>query len=329
MANLFKASQSKVKLWRKCKQAWWYKYKLMLRRKTVARPLMFGRLVHDMIEAHSNGDDPHRVLVKAEKEQGKMFRSQAEEYGDILNDARIIMSEYFSFWPEDNLVPVRLKGKAAEHTFEVEVSEGIVATGKIDNIAKSKNKLRWLTEHKSGARMLGIDHMWRNLQSVLYIRINDMLGLPALDGTCWDYIRSKPPSAPKLLKNGSMSKRGIDTLPLKVLETLKQLKLSPSKFGFMMKNAEANRKNYFQRVFTPVKEKVANKVYNDFVTTAREMADTSHNLNPVRNIDRHCDWCEFENICRAELLGLDHDFIIKKDYDKVPKQPDTEPDFEA
>lgn len=329
MANIFKASQSKVKLWRKCKQAWYYKYIMKLRRKRVARPLMFGRLVHDMIEAHSNGNDPHRVLTKAEKEQGKMFRSQAEEYGDILSDTRIIMTEYFAYWPENALVPVRLKGKSAEHTFEVEVADGIVATGKIDNIARTPNKLRWLTEHKSGARMLATDHMWRNLQSVLYIRVNDMLGLPPLDGTCWDYIRSKPPSAPQLLKNGSMSRRAIDTLPMKVMETLKSLKLDPKKFSFLIEGAKKNRSGYFQRVFTPVKEKVANRVFKDFVDTAIEMADNAHKKRQERNIDRHCDWCEFEPICRAELQGMDYDFIMTKDYDVAPKQPETEPDFEA
>lgn len=281
-----------------------------------------------MIESYANADDPFKVLKRIEKEQGPMFRAEREEYGDLLNDIRIIMTEYFAFWDEKSLVYVRMKGKAAEHTFEIEIAPGIFFTGKIDNIGKTPNKLRWLVEHKSARYVPNEDHRWRNLQSVVYVRANDMLGLPPLDGTCWDYIRSKPPTAPEILKSGQMSRRGIDTLPTKVLETLKAEKLNPKDFAPLIKSAENNRRQYFQRIFTPIKKKVADIVFTDFVETAKEMAQ-EHDQRKERNIDRHCEWCEFEPLCRGELQGLDIDFIRKKEYEKHEKQPEIEPDFEG
>lgn len=336
MSNLFKVSQSKLKVYRRCKRAYWNKYVEKLKRKRVGRPLQFGRMVHEMIEEYANGRDPMKYLDKIAKRDEKMFKSQREELGNIVGDVRTIMGEYFDYWesvPEGKRIKyMKLNGKSAEHTFEVEISDGIVATGKIDNFAVTPNKLKWLTEHKSGARIPNEDHRWRSLQSAMYLRIADMLGLPSLDGTLWDYIRSKPPTRPQILKGGQLSARGLDTLPTVVFDAMKEakLKLGDPKYKGLIKQADQNRSAYFQRVFSPVKKKVVDILFNDFVHTAREMAD--HHGDPKHsemNIDRHCEWCEYEPLCRALLQGLDVDFIIAKEYEKREKYIEEEPDFEA
>lgn len=333
----FKVSQSKVKCWRQCRQRYWYRYVEKLRRKLIPRPLQFGRMVHEMIEAEANGKDPMRHLNKISQRDDKMFRSQREEYGEIVQDTRWIMSEYFHYWDSQSdkrIEYVEMKGKSSEHSFELEIPKGkIVITGKIDNLARRpSNKTRWLAEHKSGKRIPNDDHRWRQLQSALYIRVVDMLGLPKLDGTLWDYIRSKPPSKPQVLKTGKMSARALDTLPVTVVDTLRKEGLDPKdkRFGPLMKMAEDNRRTYFQRVFTPVKENVVDFLYDDFLRSAREMAETHGDEDRVSmTIDRHCDWCEYEGLCRAKLQDLDIDFLKKKDYTIHEKQPAEEIDFEG
>lgn len=289
--------------------------------------------MHEMLEAYANGDDAFKPWRKAEKEQGEQLRRHQEEYGNLLDDTRIIMTEYFDYYKDgkDVLTFIRKKGKAAEYTFEVEITDGIVAKGKIDGIAQTPNKFKWLVEHKTGMRHWSDDHRWRNVQSGVYIRIIQMLGLAEVEGTCWDFIRSKPPAAPKVLKSGKMSQRGIDTLPTKVREVLKQHKLDVKKFPTMMKSAMSNRRTYFERVFTPIKRATMDIVWGDFVKTAREIADVSHKRSEkdfVRTVDRHCDWCEFESLCRARMQGLDFDFVKKREYEVV-ETPSIEPDFEA
>lgn len=334
MSKPFKLSQSKANTYRRCRRAYWFKYVQKLRRKLKARPLQFGTMVHEMLEGDANGKNPFKILKRMAKTDEKMFRSQAEEWGQIVDDTRVIMTEYFIHWdhaPKDKRIePITIKKKTAEHTFEVEIAKDIVATGKIDMFAKTPNKLRWLVEHKTFARMPNEDHRWRNLQSVVYFRVNDMLGLPSLDGTCWDYIRSKPPTAPQFKQDGTLSARALDTLPTKVLEAFKEagIKATDKKYAPLIKLAEANRRNYFDRVFTPIKEDVVDVVWEDFIHTAKEMAD-NHGRVKDRHIGRHCDWCEFESLCRAEMMGMDADFIRSKDFEIREKHDEEEPDFEA
>lgn len=328
--NVFHVSNSKVKLYRKCRRAYWYRYVEKLRRKRKARPLLFGSIAHTMIEAFINADDPMAVWERDTKEQRKLFRAEREEFEEIASSTRIIMQEYFrNEWPRDKqLTYIRMRGKGAEHTFEVEIADGLVVEGKIDAIATTPNRLRWLTEHKSFSRLPSEDHRWRDVQSNLYTRIIDMIGLKSVDGTCWDYIWSKEPTAPQMLKNQTISKKRIVTLPSVVRETLKQYKLRERDHARLIQMAESNRSIYFQRTFSTAKRKVVDLLWDQFVSTAIEIRDT-HGKRRDMTIDRHCDWCDFEPLCRAELTGGDVGFLKNKDYVINEKHEREDPDFEA
>lgn len=311
-------SQSKVKLWRKCRRAYHEKYYRGLRKKKVKRPFMFGRIVHEMIEADANGDDPFAKLEAIDLTSGKMFRREREEYGDILEDIRVIMEEYFLHYPEDArdaLVYSRRKGKSAEFPFEIEIANGIVFKGKIDAVGKAR-KMRWLVEHKTFNRMPGEDDRWRSVQSGVYIRAIQMLGWwNDIDGTLWDYVRSKPPAVPGILKNGEISRAKCDTLPTRVRAFIKANGKDPKKYKDLIKNAEDNRSSWFIRAYTPLKRQVVDATWEDFVATAKEIAELHDKPEAhTRTVDRHCSWCDYEPLCRARMLGLDAEFIEKRDY---------------
>lgn len=314
--NVFRVSHSKAGTWRRCRRAYWYKYVMKLRRKKKSRPLQFGTMVHSMLEAFANGDDPFELLDEMAKTQGKLFRAEVEAYGDIVEDVRCIMTEYFEYWDENSLVFQRINKKSAEHKFEIELRDGIMLVGKIDAKAWTPNKLSWIVEHKSFGHggIPNEDVRWRNTQSTSYTRVNDILGWKPVDGTCWDYLWSKAPSKPEILeKSGKMSKRGINTLPSRVLETLKEHDLNPADFKLLLESATKNRGNYFARIFNPTKKRVVDMLWADLLETATEMAEL-HGKVKSRTIDKHCSWCDFEPICRAELQGSDADYITEKEY---------------
>lgn len=312
MSNFFKVSNSKVKTYRRCRYAYHLKYVEKLRKKVKSRPLTFGELAHSIIEAHAQGDDPFSVLDNIQPERMRIFEAEREMYGDLINDLRCILGEYFEHWGEDSVEYIRLHKRSAEHEFELDVEDGLRITGKIDAFARTPNGLNWLMEHKTFTTMPNEDQHWRNVQSTLYIRISEMLGWVNVDGTLWDYIRSKPPAWPQLLKNGTMSKRGIDTLPqrLRAFAKAEGVRIDKS----TLESATRNRSRYFQRIFTPTKPGLIDKVYSDFLETAREMR-AAHGRSKAKTIDRHCDWCEYEPICRAELRLGDVDYIKEKDYE--------------
>jgi hypothetical protein len=328
--EVFKVSQSKVKTWRMCHRAYHLKYVEKLRRRRIRRPFRFGNIIHNMLEADSNGDDPFKTLDKMAKVDKKVFIQEKEAYGDIIGDSRTIMEHYFDYWPKNSLTFLRRGTKCAEHDFEVEIAKGIVAKGKIDAVAKTPNKLKWLVENKSFKRLPNEDHRWRNLQSVVYIRTIEMMGWwDNMAGTCWNYIKSKPPTVPETLKSGKLSTRSIDTLPGVVLDTIRANKMNPKDYKELLENAEASQKGFFLRIFNPVNKSVVDKVFQGFVDTAKEMSQY-HGIKSDMNVDRHCEYCDYEAICRAELTNSDVDFVKEREYthEDEKQEPTDEPDEE-
>lgn len=313
MAKAFEVSQSKVNCWRRCRQEYHFKYVMKLRRRSVGRPLSFGRIVHEMQEQDVMGNDPFEHLAMIEKKAGKMFRDDEEEYGDIIADVGYIMEDYYNYYEKEPLIIVPVGKRMAEHPFEVDIAPGIKATGKIDAFVQSKNKLKWILERKNHKTIPDEDARWRNLQSCVYTRLNEMAGGMRIEGLCWDYIRTKRPTRPQRLKNGSMSKKSIDTLPSVVIDTCKQLKVPIKNAEHMLNSARRNMASYFKRIYTPTKVHLVNMVFSDFVETAKEMKSLAGKTQ-VKTIGRHCSWCSYEPLCRAQLRDLDVEFIKKKEY---------------
>jgi hypothetical protein len=199
--------------------------------------------------------------------------------------------------------------------------EGIDFKGQIDGLAKTPNKLRWLVERKSFDKLPGDDERWRNLQSVVYVKAVLHLGwLKRVDGVCWDYVKSKPPTVPQILKSGDrLSVREIVTLPSVVHAALKQHKLRAEDHEELLARAERSRDEYFQRIFTPLNWTVVENIFHGFVESAIEMREHG-DTKTDKNIGRHCSWCDYEPICRSELDGGDVDYIKKHDYQ--PEDPE-------
>ena len=316
MSNVFKVSQSKVKTWRRCHRAYDFKYVQKLRKKRKSRPLQFGTMIHEALEMHCNGDDPQDYFdgLRDDVKAMRLFAQEREEYGDILEDCEDIVTDYMEFWGwDEDIRYVRKKRRGAEHHFEIELMPGVIWNGKIDNLAVTSNKLRWLGEHKTYTRKPNDDDRWRNLQGATYIRANDILGWRPLDGLLWDYIKSKPPAVPGVLKDGTLSTKKIDTLPAKVQRVIDEHEGDPGNTKAILAMAEKNRGQYFHRVHAPVNRAVTDMVFEDFEHSVREMID-GHGKCSDMNIDKHCSWCDYEPLCRSMLQGLDVDFVKEKEY---------------
>lgn len=327
MAKKFKVSQSKVKCWQQCRFAYNCKYVEKLKKRTIKRPFTFGTLVHSILEARAKGEKkPLSVLDKIPLKQQKLFAAEREMYGDILNDIRFIMTDYFKFYKDDGLTVISKHGVAAEHEFLLPLDKEIDFSGKIDLVVK-KSSLRWLVEHKTFGRSIPKpDHLWRNLQSAVYLRVLDMLGWKSADGVMWDYIHSKPPSRVQVTKKGLVSKKKLYTLPSAVKFSLESNGLDVEDYQPLIKAAEINRQNYYKRIFNPVNSSVVDTVFKGFIDTSREMLKY-HGKSKTRTFGRHCEWCDYEPICRAELTGADADYIRERDYyveDEIKEERDEE-----
>lgn len=320
-----KVSQSKVKTWRRCRRAYHNKYVLKLRKKIKSRPLMFGTLIHEMIEADANGDDPFELLDSINLKDQKLFQAEREMYGEIVEDVRCIMTDYFDYWSKSDksVIYLRKNKRSAEHEFELEIGNDLIVTGKIDAAVKSR-AMKWIMEHKSFSRVPNEDDRWKSVQSSIYIRVSSMMGWwTGLEGTLWDYVYSKPPAIPNLLQNGKVSEAKLNSLPSRVKAFLATQGAKPKDYPKLMSYVKENRERYFFRVYTPINERVVEDTWADFVSAAEEIRDFGL-IKKDRTVDKHCSWCDYEKLCRGEVLGLDLDYIMEREYEHKTEENEPE-----
>lgn len=285
---------------------------LGLQKKKKKRPLVFGSLVHSLAEANLEGEDWEAVLDKIDLKDGKMFRREKEMYGNLIADVRDIMTDYFDYW-EGDFKPIKFEGRRSEHEFRIELDDGVWFTGKIDAAAKAKG-MRWLVEHKSFSRMPSEDERWRSVQAAVYFRAMEEMGFKPIDGVLWDYISSKPCNVPgETTKTGKISQARIDTLPSRLKRWFKEEGLKKKDYPKLMEDAIHNRRNRFIRIYSPIKTRVVDVIWDDFVDTALEIRDF-FGKKKDQNIGRHCSWCDFQPLCKAEATGADIDWLLEREY---------------
>lgn len=270
--------------------------------------------MHDALEAHAEGKDPFKRLDEIGHVNRRLFRQEREMYGEIVADARYILQGYLDYWKNDPIVYQAREGKKAEHEFAIGLTNDITVTGKVDGVGKAK-KMLWLVEHKNHAKFPNSDHRWRNVQSSVYIRFIEELGWWSLEGTLWNYIRSKAPTRPQLLKSGQLSTRELDSLPQVVIDTIQEYRLDLAQYKDLVDTQRQKMSSWYERVYTPNKKEVVDSIVRDFTLSAKMLRDTNFEKRVPRSIGKHCDWCEFEPLCRAHLTGADEEYVMEKEYE--------------
>lgn len=309
----FEVFQSKIKTWRNCRKAYDYKYIHKLTKKYKPMPFLRGDIVHQMLEAHYLNKNPWKPFKQVIAENEKILRTHAEEYGDLENHLKVLMTGYFDYYDEEDLKPIEV-----EKDFRIELTKGIYITGKRDLIAKSQ-KMKWMVEHKCHNIIPNASVVpYNNIQSAIYVWSYNKENKKPLDGIMWNYLLGKPLSTPQLLKDGSMSKRKINTTWTVYRKALKEAGLNPKDYYDMKEQLKGNEDQVYQRTFVPTNKNIMDTVVEDAITTSKEMQKLG-GKDTTRNLGRHCDYCEFKTLCLAQLKGLDDNFILKSDFKKREK----------
>lgn len=310
--------QSEIKCNLECEQKRHYRYVVGIERKRRPKPLIRGTIIHRMVELKQHEKDPMSALKEAEKEYGKLFKEEREEYGDIIGDIRRLMSAYFQWYSHDPIQPLKIKKQlAVELEFEVEnFAPGITLAGKIDRAGSSKDGRTWLEDTKSHNTLPTGDINYSDIQTVVYHWALEQQFKVKTDGIAWNYIRAKPPTIPDLLKSGELSRGKIDTTWDVYLGAIKANRLDPKDYEDMRTKLEGAEASFFVRSYLPVNPTLTKNILEAAREAAVRMVNTK---KPVRNIGRHCAWCEFYGLCSAELRGLDVKFMMKADFREKPR----------
>jgi hypothetical protein len=317
---------SRLKAWRRCHRLYTYRYRQFLKRRRPRVQLIRGTILHAMLDAAAKGNSPLEILAEYEKEYRKLFLEEREEYGDLINDCRQIFQTYQRTYWDDGY-------KILESEYEVEVPlpglKDVIFRGHIDKVLLDKQKRRWIQDHKSHKNIPGEEARFSDLQTVFYVWAwNDLNPRRPVEGVIWDYLRTKLPVEPEVLKSGKLSQRAnIDTTyevaAAAVAAHCKQSKENPRDYAEWLESLRGREDKFLKRVYLPNPPKVmTEQIVSEMVITAAEILRSDS--DETRNMTRDCSWCEFRDLCHAELRGQDADFIRKTEFEVDEKLADEE-----
>ena len=193
-----KISFSKAKLWRRCKQAFHFKYVQLLEKKKKALPLTVGSAIHSVIEEYIEGRDPRVPMDQFKKNFDRLFNEEKAELGDLPTELEQIMVSYFKHYENDGLTyPMRRRGIRSELPVAVDLDNYTRFVGYVDAFPQDTQGRDWVMDHKSCKAIPDESSRFADTQLVLYTKLLPELGYPKPAGVIWDYIRKKAPVKPE------------------------------------------------------------------------------------------------------------------------------------
>jgi hypothetical protein len=318
---VFHARWSSLKTFRTCQMKYKYSWLENLQSRRPPAPLIRGSMIGQCLDASASKKSIKPILAGYQEEYGKLFKAEQEEYGDIIGEVERIVTNYKKLYKGDGLT--YLKGKDG-NPYEIQVEteftiDGVKVhfTGHIDKLVRDPEERTLVLDHKSHKAIPDVNARYNDLQLLTYVWLLPLSGLPKADGVLWDYLRTKPPTVPEVLKNGSLTKRAnLDSDLQTYLQAIQDNKLDPADYQEVLDRFKAEGGNrYFERVIVPAPPKaLIDNMVSDFKTTIVQIHDVTKSGNFVRNMSRDCNRCEFYNLCQTELRGIDSSFIRKQDY---------------
>lgn len=317
-----RVSQSSLRAWRKCRKMFAYRYVEMLSPKGFIRPLEMGTAIHKAIEYNIAGKTLEAAMAKSKENRAKVFSSDVDAYDQMMVDTENIMTAYAKFHADEPITYFKIGHRSAEFEFKHDIGGGVILEGVIDCIPETEDGRRWVGEHKSHKVFPGDDVRQADLQSMLYADAAiKAFGIKRVVGVMWDYIRSKSPEEPKLLKNGTLSKARIDTLPVMYERAIERHQLDRADYVDVLGELDDKLKTWFRRVFVPLNRNAVSELMEETRVTGREMMRKA-GVDTTRNLSRDCSYCSYERLCKAELFGMDADFIREREF--IRKQAKVE-----
>jgi hypothetical protein len=308
-------SFSRIKTWRRCHYQHHLKYNERLARKRRAIPLLRGQILGEMLDARAMPilkQDPYKILKKYEKEYSRLFEEEREKWGDVPGDTRKLFEGYMRKYANEGLQYL-----THEEFIALDLVKDIRFIGYIDKRVTNERNLMFLMDHKSNRMIPNEDQRFSDLQKVFYVwAFNSQNATKQVAGFIWDYIRTKAPTIPQLLKSGELSQaKNIDTDYWTYLLEIKKHRLNVKDYTETLARLKKQEDRTYIRITNAAPSKaMINNLVQDLKDTAKEI-HTSKARD--RNMTRMCPSdCDFYNLCRAEVCGLDSAFVRKAEYEE-------------
>lgn len=234
----------------------------------------------------------------------------AQQYDELLPAVTRIASRYYHVRGEQDASQYDVL--MVEQSIRIRIAPGITSVSVIDLVLRDREDGRiWLTEHKSTTSVPDSSVRLRDLQTLLYAEVLDQTMGIRVDGVLWNYMRTKEPVEPYVLKNGGLSRsKDVDTTWPVYRRALIANGLNEEDYADMRgRLIRREEEVYFPR-YEHVIVTEPQMLLSDYIDTAKEVKNKSSRWRrglgrPLRSLTRDCNWCQYYRLCEAAITGGD------------------------
>lgn len=309
-------SYSRMQTYLSCPYSHYLRYVKGLKKKGKSRPLSFGSDFHKLLEVRADRKKVKQAY-KAQKENyyNLDYSSQADLGDDYLDALKSIFVDYMKIYKNTPMPQV------TERPFEIPIGkykgELIVFNGIIDELYETDEGIV-IGEHKTFNRKPDMLFVVMNTQKCLYAKAVEHITGSLPISVQWDYIRSTPAQLPVWLEKSQKfsEAKNNNITPFSWIRACKERGITDESILRKGKELyEGNIFNFFFRLSDDVLPTMVNEIYDGFKYTAKEIVRHG-DKNKTRHTGTNCSWCEYKDICYAELTGGDVNYIKQRDYTK-------------
>lgn len=283
------------------------------------RPLYFGSDFHKLLEYRNQPDKIDEVKQQITDQYYELNGEQQSELGEnYLEDLFYIFDDYCDMW-KDAPLPTK-----TELEFLIPMGkykgEPILFHGFIDEIYEKEEGIT-IGEHKTFSKMPQKDFLVMNTQKSLYAKAVQFLYDEYPVSILWDYISSQAASYPVWLdKSSRFSTASSNRI------TPYSYKRACAEHSIECTDAdkyETNLANFFFRTEMDYIPEMIENVWDGFKYTCKDIV-LHGKKNKTKNITYNCSWCQYRDICHAELTGGSIDAILEHDFKRRERDGSAE-----
>lgn len=327
-------SLSAYQAWQRCEQRFEYSYVRRLRQQVKDVAPQKGTILHAYLASYYKGlqdgtkaaeahwkalDTIHayesQMKVAAETAFFVGDEASALEYTKMLPSLERIAHMYFEVRGQKDAN--RYKVLLVEERVQIELVTGINSTSIIDLVLEEPDRgLVWMTEHKSGKSVPTSAVRLRDLQTLLYTKVVDRLGIHP-DGVLWNYLRTEEPAMPHQNKNGQFSRAvGLDTTWPIFEAAVKAAGQDPARYEEVRQRLLGREETSFFPRFEQVIVADPKILMEDYVAEATRARLATYQWKtgvsrPIRTLTRDCSFCPFIRLCETAITGGDEEDVIR------------------
>lgn len=295
------STHSMIKTFRRCNKQAQYKYIDRLKPKQLSKPLKRGTWIHSCLETHYKGGDWRETHDRLTREFNKLFDEEKADLGNLPREIEKLLVSYFWHYGKADW-----KVHEVEFTLEAAFPDGGIYRGKIDMLVEDQFGL-WIVDHKSHARLPDVGYQILDAQSALYVWAAWKNKIP-VQGHIWNYVRTKAPTTPQILKKGGISIRQIETDYPTYYRFLKKHGFELADYQDKLNYLKSQRYQhgamqtspFFRRDVLEKDRRVLTQVAQEAYATHQAMHgfDFSDDRRVPRSPDRSCTFsCSYTDLC--------------------------------